>query len=246
MILKLPFSNKINWKNTIVEFLIYSQAHWKKFFAGLLVFLAFAVKGYMLDVIAVNIGNSRLKTVQYVFKEPKKNIFVISGFLNTKEQKILTKEELNMFLGIKEVKSISFFLTILCILPTVFMFDLRPKTRGSGKLAIGKDIFYPQKVEGTNTVHFSHENGVILGSYLGKMLIDNSATHVLLTASTGSGKGVSVVVPTIIAGCTSSCIVADLKGENYDKSSGYREEVLGNKCFYLDFSDYKSWSYNPL
>ena len=246
MILKLPFSNKINWKNTIVEFLIYSQAHWKKFFAGLLVFLAFAVKGYMLDVIAVNIGNSRLKTVQYVFKEPKKNIFVISGFLNTKEQKILTKEELNMFLGIKEVKSISFFLTILCILPTVFMFDLRPKTRGSGKLAIGKDIFYPQKVEGTNTVHFSHENGVILGSYLGKMLIDNSATHVLLTASTGSGKGVSVVVPTIIAGCTSSCIVADLKGENYDKSSGYREEVLGNKCFYLDFSDYKSCSYNPL
>ena len=246
MILKLPFSNKINWKNTIVEFLIYSQAHWKKFFAGLLVFLAFAVKGYMLDVIAVNIGNSRLKTVQYVFKEPKKNIFVISGFLNTKEQKILTKEELNMFLGIKEVKSISFFLTILCILPTVFMFDLRPKTRGSGKLAIGKDIFYPQKVEGTNTVHFSHENGVILGSYLGKMLIDNSATHVLLTASTGSGKGVSVVVPTIIAGCTSSCIVADLKGENYDKSSGYREEVLGNKCIYLDFSDYKSCSYNPL
>ena len=246
MILKLPFSNKINWKNTIVEFLIYSQAHWKKFFAGLLVFLAFAVKGYMLDVIAVNIGNSRLKTVQYVFKEPKKNIFVISGFLNTKEQKILTKEELNMFLGIKEVKSISFFLTILCILPTVFMFDLRPKTRGSGKLAIGKDIFYPKKVEGTNTVHFSHENGVIIGSYLGKMLIDNSATHVLLTASTGSGKGVSVVVPTIIAGCTSSCIVADLKGENYDKSSGYREEVLGNKCFYLDFSDYKSCSYNPL
>ena len=101
MILKLPFSNKINWKNTIVEFLIYSQAHWKKFFAGLLVFLAFAVKGYMLDVIAVNIGNSRLKTVQYVFKEPKKNIFVISGFLNTKEQKILTKEELAGALGLR-------------------------------------------------------------------------------------------------------------------------------------------------
>ena len=131
-------------------------------------------------------------------------------------------------------------------MPTMFLFDLTPKTRGSGKLAIGKDIFYPKKVEGTNTVHFSHENGVIIGSYLGKMLIDNSATHVLLTAPTGSGKGVSTVIPTLVAGCNTSCIVADLKGENFDKSSGYREEVLGNKCFYLDFSDYKSCSYNPL
>lgn len=246
MISKLLFWSKINWKKVTPEILIYGQAHWKKFVAGILVLLAFAVKGYILEIIAVNIGNSREETTQYVFKESEKNIFVISGFLDTKEKKILTKEDLNTFLKIKEVKSIDFFLKIMCILPTMFLFDLRPRTRGSGKLAIGKEIFYPKKVVGTNIVHFSHENGVILGSYLGKMLIDNSATHVLLTASTGSGKGVSVVMPTIIAGCTSSCIVADLKGENFDKSSGYREEVLGNKCFYLDFSDYKSCSYNPL
>ena len=246
MFSKLSFLNKINWKKLTVEFLIYSQAHWKKIIAGILVFLAFAVKGYVLDIIAVNIGNSKLKTTQYAFKESGKNMFVISGFLNTKEKKILTKKELDIFLRIKEVQNIDFFLKILCFMPTILVFDLRPKTRGSGKLANGKEIFYPKKVEGTNIVHFSHSNGVILGKYLGKILIDNSATHVLLTASTGSGKGVSVVIPTIIAGCTSSCIIADLKGENFDKSSGYREEVLGNKCFYLDFSDDKSCSYNPL
>jgi type IV secretion system protein VirD4 len=203
-------------------------------------------KGYLLEILAVNIGNSRLKTTQYIFRESKKNIFVMSGILDKREKRVLTGKELKILLKIREVKNIDFFLNILCILPTMFLFDLRPRTRGSGKLANGKDIFYPQRMDGTNTVHFSHNNGVIIGSYLGKKLIDNSATHVLLTASTGSGKGVSIVIPTLVDGCDTSCIIADLKGENFDKSSGYREEVLGNKCFYLNFSDYKSCGYNPL
>ncbi|MDR2878620.1 MAG: type IV secretory system conjugative DNA transfer family protein [Fusobacteriales bacterium] len=214
--------------------------------SGILVLLAFMTKGYLLEILAVNIGNSRLKTTQYIFRESKKNIFVMSGILDKREKRVLTGKELKILLKIREVKNIDFFLNILCILPTMFLFDLRPRTRGSGKLANGKDIFYPQRMDGTNTVHFSHNNGVIIGSYLGKKLIDNSATHVLLTASTGSGKGVSIVIPTLVDGCDTSCIIADLKGENFDKSSGYREEVLGNKCFYLNFSDYKSCGYNPL
>ena len=246
MVSKLFFWEKVNWKKVTPEILIFGQAHWRKLMVTVLILCALGIRNFVLDVIAVNIGNSQLKTVQYVFKESEKNIFVLSSFVDKREKKILTKKELNMFLNIKEVRTIKFFLNILCLMPTMFLFDLNPKTRGSGKLAIGKDIFYPKKVAGTNIVHFAHETGVILGSYLGKMLIDNSATHVLLTASTGSGKGVSVVMPTILIGCTSSCIIADLKGENFDKSSGYREEVLGNKCFYLDFSDYKSCSYNPL
>lgn len=242
----LKFWNKINWKKIKPEILIYGQAHWKKLMVIVLIFCALMIRNFVLDIIAVNIGNSRLKTVQYAFKDSEKNIFVLSSKLDKREKKILTKKELNTFLQIQEVQAIKFFLNMLCILPTIFLFDLRPKTRGSGKLAIGKDIFYPKKIAGTNIVHFSHNTGVILGSYLGKMLIDNSATHVFLTASTGSGKGVSIVTPTILIGWHSSCIIADLKGENFDKSSGYREEVLGNKCFYLDFSDYKSCSYNPL
>lgn len=230
----------------ISEILIFCQSHWKKFLAGILVLFAFAVKGHVLEIIAVNIGNSRLKTTQYVFKESEKNMFVMSGFLEKKEQRILTKKELNMFLKIKEIKSIDFFLNILCVLPTIFLFDLSPKTRGSGKLANGKDIFYPKKIEGSNSVSFAHHSGVIIGSYLGKKLIDNSKTHVLITAPTGSGKGVSTIIPTLVDGWEASCIVADLKGENFEKSSGYREEMLGNKCFFLDFSDYRSCSYNPL
>ena len=246
MFSKLLFLKKVNWKKVTPEILIFGQAHWRKLMVTVLIMCALGIRNILLDIMAVNIANSRLKTVQYVFKESEKNIFVLSSFVDKREKKVLTKKELNMFLNIKEVRTIKFFLNILCLMPTMFLFDLNPKTRGSGKLAIGKDIFYPKKVEGTNTVHFSHENGVIIGSYLGKMLIDNSATHVLLTAPTGSGKGVSTVIPTLVAGCNTSCIVADLKGENFDKSSGYREEVLGNKCFYLDFSDYKSCSYNPL
>ena len=246
MFSKLLFLKKVNWKKVTPEILIFGQAHWRKLMVTVLIMCALGIRNILLDIMAVNIANSRLKTVQYVFKESEKNIFVLSSFVDKREKKVLTKKELNMFLNIREVRTIKFFLNVLCLLPTMFLFDLTPKTRGSGKLAIGKDIFYPKKVEGTNTVHFSHENGVIIGSYLGKMLIDNSATHVLLTAPTGSGKGVSTVIPTLVAGCNTSCIVADLKGENFDKSSGYREEVLGNKCFYLDFSDYKSCSYNPL
>ena len=40
--------------------------------------------------------------------------------------------------------------------------------------------------------------GLILGKYKGKYLMDDGQTHVLVSAPTGSGKGVGVVIPNLL------------------------------------------------
>ena len=97
MISKLLFWNKVNWKKVTPEILIYGQAHWRKLMVIILILCALGIKNFVLDIIAVNIGNSQLKTVQYVFKESEKNTFVLSSFIDKREKKVLTKKELNMF-----------------------------------------------------------------------------------------------------------------------------------------------------
>lgn len=92
---------------------------------------------------------------------------------------------------------------------------------------------------------FSGE-GVFLGCLdNGKYIRDNSKTHVLICAPTRSGKGVGHIVPTLLA-WGGSVIVTDIKGENWELTSGYRKTMLGNDVFMFKPTSRDSCHYNPL
>ena len=70
--------------------------------------------------------------------------------------------------------------------------------------------------------------------------------HVLVAAPTGSGKGVGVVVPTLLT-YPGSVIVLDLKGENYRLTSR-RRRAMGDRVYrFSPYSDdRRTHRYNPL
>ncbi len=88
--------------------------------------------------------------------------------------------------------------------------------------------------------------GVFLG-YLddGTYLRDNAKTHTLLVAPTRSGKGVGHIIPTLLT-WEGSTVVTDVKGENWELTSGYRKSQLGNDVFMFKPMSSSSCHYNPL
>lgn len=89
-------------------------------------------------------------------------------------------------------------------------------------------------------------DGVFLG-YLddGTYLRDNAKTHTLLIAPTRSGKGVGHIIPTLLT-WKGSTVVTDVKGENWELTSGYRKSQLGNDVFMFKPMAANSCHYNPL
>jgi type IV secretion system protein VirD4 len=76
------------------------------------------------------------------------------------------------------------------------------------------------------------DEGVMLGRYNGYYLLDNSETHILLVAPTRTGKGVGIVIPTLLT-WRESVIVTDPKdGENYDVTAVWRRGPDGQNPVY--------------
>lgn len=100
-----------------------------------------------------------------------------------------------------------------------------------------------------NVLKDKYTDGVILGLaknfFKTYKIIDNSNTHIALIAPTRAGKGVGVIIPTLL-NWQSSTIITDLKGENYVKTAGFREKILKHKILKLAPHDESSCSYNPL
>lgn len=90
------------------------------------------------------------------------------------------------------------------------------------------------------------ENGLILGKFNGKFLMMEDAKFVMLVAPTRSGKGVGTIIPNLL-NWNQSCIVVDIKGENFDATSGFRarhgQEVYKFAPFDEHFETHAS---NPL
>lgn len=80
----------------------------------------------------------------------------------------------------------------------------------------------------------------------GEFITSHDIPHSIICAPTGSGKGVGVVIPTLLT-YGGSVICLDVKGENYDITSGARAK-LGDQLFRfspLD-GDGKTHRFNPL
>jgi type IV secretion system protein VirD4 len=86
-------------------------------------------------------------------------------------------------------------------------------------------------------------DGVMLGRFEGHYLRHNGPEHVLCFAPTRSGKGVGLVVPTLLT-WPGSCIVHDIKGENWTLTSGFR--ARHGRVLLFDPTNSSSAAYNPL
>src|SRR5271169_4713044 len=73
----------------------------------------------------------------------------------------------------------------------------------------------------------------------------NGPEHVLAFAPTRSGKGVGLVIPTLLA-WSESAVIYDIKGENWAKTAGFRAQQ-GHLCFkFSPVEENASSRFNPL
>lgn len=85
--------------------------------------------------------------------------------------------------------------------------------------------------------------GVFLGGLGDRYLRHDGPEHVMAFAPTRSGKGVGLVVPTLLS-WTHSVVVHDIKGENWQLTAGWRAKF--SHCLLFNPTDLKSARYNPL
>lgn len=92
--------------------------------------------------------------------------------------------------------------------------------------------------------------GVLFGAYTMKngetyYFRHKGPEHILAYAPTRSGKGVGIVIPTLLSWDQSS-FTYDIKGENWHLTAGFREKVLGQRCIRFAPWDVDSAHFNPL
>ena len=105
------------------------------------------------------------------------------------------------------------------------LLDNTEDLHGSARWATSKDL--------QDTGLLNAKQGVYVGAWKDEQnqlryLKHDGPEHVLAFAPTRSGKGVSLVIPTLLS-WQGSCIVNDLKGENWDITAGFREKA-GQTC----------------
>src|SRR5271168_2962116 len=86
-------------------------------------------------------------------------------------------------------------------------------------------------------------DGVLIGRWRDQYLRHDGPEHVLCFAPTRSGKGVGLVVPTLLT-WPGSAIVHDIKGENWTLTAGWRARF--GRVLLFDPTNAASAAYNPL
>lgn len=107
-------------------------------------------------------------------------------------------------------------------------------TYGSARWATRSEIAAAGLLEG---------RGVVIGQHANLYLRHDGPEHVLCFAPTRSGKGVGLVVPTLLT-WPHSAVVHDIKGENWDLTSRFRSRF--GRVLLFDPTDERSAAYNPL
>lgn len=107
-------------------------------------------------------------------------------------------------------------------------------TYGSARWASAKEI---------SAAGLFGARGVFLGRLGDNYLRHDGPEHVMCFAPTRSGKGVGLVLPTLLS-WTSSAVVHDIKGENWQLTAGWRSHF--SHCLLFNPTDARSARYNPL
>lgn len=137
----------------------------------------------------------------------------------------------------------TFAFIVLLFIMRAPLFDFRPFQKketihGDAKWASEKDI---------RKAGLRAKKGVLVGQTGKGYLIADGYQHILLFAPTGSGKGVGFVIPNLLF-WEDSVIVHDIKLENYELTSGYRHEKMGQNTYLWNPASPTGLShcYNPL
>jgi len=85
--------------------------------------------------------------------------------------------------------------------------------------------------------------GVFLGEHASHYLRHDGPEHVMAFAPTRSGKGVGLVIPTLLS-WKESAVIHDIKGENWQLTAGWR--AIFSHCLLFNPTDPRSARYNPL
>ena len=130
----------------------------------------------------------------------------------------------------------------LLLLAMVLTGLVRPAARslhGDARFATGRDL------QRQGLFHRGGD-GIVLGRFGGKLLRLGGQQSVLLAAPTRSGKGVGVVVPNLLE-YAESVVVLDIKQENFELTSGWRQQQ-GHAVFLFNpfAEDRRTHRWNPL
>ncbi|MBL0770091.1 conjugal transfer protein TraG [Sphingopyxis sp. DHUNG17] len=110
----------------------------------------------------------------------------------------------------------------------------RAETYGSARWASAREV---------RAAGMLGEGGVIIGRLGKHYLRHDGAEHLLCFAPTRSGKGVGLVIPTLLT-WPGSCIIHDIKGENWELTAGFR--ARHGRVLLFHPTNKASAAYNPL
>ncbi|MFK5981005.1 MAG: type IV secretory system conjugative DNA transfer family protein, partial [Rhizobiaceae bacterium] len=85
--------------------------------------------------------------------------------------------------------------------------------------------------------------GIFLGRLKDRYIRHDGPEHIMCFAPTRSGKGVGLVIPTLLS-WPHSAVIHDIKGENWQLTAGWRSKF--SHCLLFNPTDPASVKYNPL
>jgi type IV secretion system protein VirD4 len=109
-----------------------------------------------------------------------------------------------------------------------------------------------EQVKATGLIHDKNGSGVYCGGYHDEKtgrtyyLRHDGPEHVAVFAPTGSGKGVGLIIPTLLS-WPESVFVLDIKGENYAMTAGWRQNHTNSAVLRFDPANpIGSCAWNPI
>lgn len=130
---------------------------------------------------------------------------------------------------------------LVAIVPPVAIFLLASK-----KQSLHGDAAFAKSPEVKRSGLFDVEkNAILVGKLNNRFLYYGGNEFAALAAPTRTGKGVGVIIPNCL-NYHDSMIVLDIKGENFNITSGYRAKVLKQKIFKFSPFTSNTHRWNPL
>ncbi|CZP95827.1 Conjugal transfer protein traG [Legionella pneumophila] len=149
----------------------------------------------------------------------------------------------NAAFGIVVMSTSLFLMMVILVSQQLKKGEISEYLHGSARWANIEDL--------KNASLVGHDEGVYVGAFEDEQgeihyLRHNGPEHVLTYAPTRSGKGVGLVIPTLLS-WKHSCVITDLKGELWAMTAGWRQQYSNNKVIRFEPATLKgSARWNPL